>query len=198
MDDHDHRNDLKQEKELVEAAKTDMAAFGQLYENYFDKLYGYVFYMTQSHFKTEDVVSETFEKALLNIQRYEYRGYTFGAWLIRIARNIVIDKAKQPSSTKSTSLDVLEEIIEADTNTEIQAVKYIQREQLKVLLRSLKDEQRECVVLRYIEGYSVKETCEITSRTEDSVKSLCKRALQTLKELAQSDTSFVTNSYIAN
>lgn len=189
--------DIKDEMKLIDAAKTSAEAFGRLYEMYFDKLYGYVFYMTGNHFKTEDVVSDTFEKALLNIHKYEHRGYTFGAWLFRIARNLVIDQSKKIQNNTS-SLDGLQEIIEADNNTEDRAVLDIQKEQLKTLLKTLKEEQLECVVLRYIEGYSVRETCEITSRTEDSVKSLCKRALQNLKELVQSDTKINANSYMTN
>ena len=55
-------------------------------------------------------------------------------------------------------------------------------EKLKLMINNLKAEQREVVVLRYIDGYSISETAIITGRTEDSIKSACKRALIKLKE----------------
>ena len=50
-------------------------------------------------------------------------------------------------------------------------------------LGNLSEDQQEIVLLRYIQGFSIKETMRITGKTNDSIKSLSKRALAQLKKL---------------
>lgn len=170
----------EQERELIELAKVDAQAFGQLYEYYFGKLYGYVVYLVGNNTDAEDIVSETFEKAMRNIRNFEWRGYTFGAWLYKIARNLVYDKAK---IKRTISLEDIENILESpNLSVEDQVEIKLETENLLRLIAQLSDDQREILALRYIQGYSIKETCAITGKTVDSVKSLVKRALAILRE----------------
>lgn len=174
------RYTAEQEKELIELAKVDAHAFGELYEYYFDRLYGYVVYLVGNNTDAEDIVSETFEKAMRNIKKFEWQGYTFGAWLYKIARNLVYDKAK---ARKAVSLEDLKNIIESpNPSVEEQVEVNVATENLLKLVSQLGDDQREIVLLRYVQGYSIQETCIITGKTIDSVKSLAKRALATLRE----------------
>lgn len=172
---------IEEEKKLVKLAKKDLRAFSELYNLYVKKIYSFVVYMTGNHTEAEDIVSETFEKAMLNIDKFEYRGYSFGAWLFKIAKNLVYDKSK---GKKNLSLEDIQEIIRDDTyKPEDIAEKRETSDQIHKLLFKLKDEQREVMILRYIEEYSIREVCQITGRSEDSVKSLAKRALSNLKQL---------------
>lgn len=172
--------DLNDEKKLVEAAKKDLNKFGEVYDLYVKKIYSYVAYLVGNSQAAEDIVSETFEKAMLNIDKFEYRGYSFGAWLYTIARNLVYDKSK---SKKTLSLDEIETFIGSkEDDPEDLYEKKNNSDYLKSILLTLNDEQREIVYLRYIQDYSIKEVCKMTGRSEDSVKSLCKRALSKLKE----------------
>ena len=174
----------QEEIALVQLAKKDLGAFAKIYDAYFPKLYGYVVYLVGNHTEAEDIVSESFEKAMLNLNRYEYRGFTFGAWLFKIARNLVFDKAKARETVSLENTLNADSIAASNSGSqtlEVQVVDQIDSEQIRKLINKLKVEQREAVVLRYIDGYSIKETAIITGRTEDSVKSACKRALIKLK-----------------
>jgi RNA polymerase sigma-70 factor (ECF subfamily) len=132
--------------------------------------------------EAEDIVSEAFEKAMLNIDKYEYKGYSFGAWLYRIARNIVYDRSKL---NKTTSLDAIEPFIKSNVKgPEDVAQDEEEIEQLHKMLANVKAEQREVLMLRYVEGYSIKEVTDILDKTEDSIKSLAKRGLKALKQSA--------------
>lgn len=177
---------LEEEKQLIEKAKSDPESFGKLYDMYFSKLYGYVAYMIGNGADAEDIVSETFEKALKHINRFEWRGYTFAAWLFRIARNLVYDRAKKKSTVSFE--DVSDFLGVSLDNVEKQVEQRIELEKLQKDLLDLKADLREVIVLRYIEQYSIKETCEITGRSVDSVKSICKRALAALREKKEMKT----------
>jgi len=83
------------ERRLVEAAQQDRACFGAVYEKYFELVYAYVARRVRDRAATEDLTSEVFRKALANLPRFKWTGALFGAWLLRIASNLIADRAKQ-------------------------------------------------------------------------------------------------------
>src|SRR5690349_22714556 len=101
------KRDETEERRLVEAAQQDRACFGDVYERYFELVYGYVARRVRDRAMTEDLTSEVFRKALANIDRFKWTGAPFGAWLLRIASNVVADRAqkaaREPDSRRSVS-----------------------------------------------------------------------------------------------
>ncbi len=91
-----------QEQVIVQEAKKDLSAFKILYKEYFPRIYAYVLHMVGNVEITQDIVSQTFENAIKNIDKYEYKGYSFGAWLYAIARNCTMRKGK---TAKEVSLN---------------------------------------------------------------------------------------------
>ena len=80
---------------LVELArKGDSDAFGMLYDHYQGSVYRFLFYRTRSGTLAEDLTSETFFRALRNMQNFRWQGKDFGAWLMTIARNLATDHFK--------------------------------------------------------------------------------------------------------
>src|SRR3954467_3863330 len=80
---------------LVELArKGDSDAFGMLYDHYQASVYRFLFYRTRSGTLAEDLTSETFFRALRNMQSFRWQGKDFGAWLMTIARNLATDHFK--------------------------------------------------------------------------------------------------------
>jgi RNA polymerase sigma-70 factor (ECF subfamily) len=176
---------MQDEKELIKQAKAgcetgDFRAFGQLYEKYFDKIYSYVVSMTKNHEAAEDVVSITFEKAIENISSYEDRGYSFGAWLYRIARNETMDYFKKEN--KVTRFEESEVLISRGNVSYNKGEELVLQEKLWKQIEKLDDYNKEVIVLRYIEGYSIKETAKILEKTEDAIKSAAKRAMKDLRK----------------
>ena len=74
---------------LVEAAKKNPAHFAPLYDKYFEQIFIYIIKKTQNEELTGDLTSQVFLKAILNISKYEDRGYPFSSWLYKIASNEV-------------------------------------------------------------------------------------------------------------
>ena len=88
-------DEAEEERRLVEAAQQDRACFGEVYERYFDLVYGYLARRVRDRAVTEDLTSEVFRKALANIDRFKWTGAPFGAWLLRIASNVIADRFKR-------------------------------------------------------------------------------------------------------
>src|ERR1700716_4648500 len=78
----------------VRASKGHPSAFGTLYDRHISAVYRYVYYRVRDDAEAEDLTSEVFMKALRAIPRHEPR-QAFLAWLYRIARNAVIDRARR-------------------------------------------------------------------------------------------------------
>src|SRR3954466_15231779 len=87
--------DEADERLLIEAAQYDRVRFAEIYERYFALVYGYVARRTGDRARTEDLTSEVFHKALANLPRFKWTGAPFGAWLLRIASNLIADRAKR-------------------------------------------------------------------------------------------------------
>ena len=90
------------ERSLIEAAQADPARFVDLYERHFHRVYAYVSRRAPSRAEAEDVTSEVFEHALINLRKFEWRGVPFLAWLFRIAANALTDRWRR-ASRDSTS-----------------------------------------------------------------------------------------------
>ena len=73
------------ERLLIEAAQRDPRHFGQLYEDNFDRVYGYIARRTRDRAEAEDLTAEVFRQALAKLRQFEWRGVPIKAWLFRIA-----------------------------------------------------------------------------------------------------------------
>jgi RNA polymerase sigma factor (sigma-70 family) len=87
--------DLQRERELVERARTDADAFGELYDEHYGRIFGYVLRRTASVDAAQDVTSDVFFKALSNLHRFRWRDVPFSAWLYRIAGNEIANRHRR-------------------------------------------------------------------------------------------------------
>src|SRR5438105_7819035 len=89
------------EDDLVERAKSNAEAFGELYDHYFGQIYRFVYSRLRDQDAAEDVTSEVFFKALRAIGRYRPSGHPFSAWLYQISVNAINDhyRSKRPTAS---------------------------------------------------------------------------------------------------
>ena len=100
-----HKDGDAEERRLVEAAQRDIACFVDLYDKYFELVYAYVARRARERAEVEDLTSEVFRKALANLPRFRWTGAPFAAWLLRIASNLIADRAKRLAKEGSVPLD---------------------------------------------------------------------------------------------
>jgi RNA polymerase sigma-70 factor (ECF subfamily) len=165
---------------LVAAAKGgDAAAFGELYERYRDPIYRYCLARTGSAADAEDLTADVFVKALRSLDRYEDRGAPFVAFLYRIARNAAIDRARVRK--EPLSMDQLPSEVGSGHDVERAAISGTERTTLLAALARLKANDRDVIVLRFLEGYSGVEVAQMLGKSEGAVRILQHRAMERLR-----------------
>jgi len=165
---------------VARAQRGDAEAFGLLYDRYLDLVYRYVYYRVGAKALTEDLVSETFLRALRRIGSFEWQGRDFAAWLITIARNIVADHYKSGRFRLEVSTADMLDADRATDGPENEVLEGITNITLLDAVKKLNGEQQECVVLRFLQGMSVLETAQAMGKTEGAIKALQYRAVRTL------------------
>ena len=169
----------------IRASKGESAAFGLLYDRHVAAIYRYVYYRVRDDAEAEDLTSDVFMRALKAIPRYEPR-QAFLAWLYRIARNAVIDRARKGNRQVSFE-DALEhpgvdKIVEPDA----EILAHSDSATLRDALQQLTPLQREVVVLRFLEGYSTLEIAGMVGKREGTVRGIQFRAIGALRQLIPS------------
>ena len=169
----------------IRASRGESAAFGLLYDRHVAAIYRYVYYRVRDDAEAEDLTSDVFMRALKAMPRYEPR-QAFLAWLYRIARNAVIDRARKGNRQVSFE-DALEhpgvdKIVEPDA----EILAHSDSAVLRQALGKLTPLQQEVVVLRFLEGYSTEEIAVIVGKREGTVRGIQFRAIGALRQLIPS------------
>ena len=169
----------------VRASKGEVAAFGLLYDRHVDAIYRYVYYRVRDDAEAEDLTSDVFMRALKAMPRYEPR-QAFLAWLYRIARNAIIDRARR-GNRQVPFEDALEhpmpdQIVEPD----VELLARADSDTLREALKKLTPLQQEVLVLRFLEGYSTHEIAKLVGKREGTVRGIQFRAIGALRQLIPS------------
>jgi RNA polymerase sigma-70 factor, ECF subfamily len=170
---------------LVELARNgDAEAFGQLYDHYHSSVYTFLYWRTRSTTLAEDLTSETFLRALRNMAGFRWQGKDFGAWLMTIARNLCTDHFKAGRTRLELTTDDMGAHDDAtEEGPEDTVVAGLTNQMLLDGLRRLSDEQRDCLVMRFLQGLSIAETAAVLGRSEGAVKQLQLRGVRNLAKL---------------
>jgi RNA polymerase sigma-70 factor, ECF subfamily len=168
----------------------DTAAFQELYDHYFPKLFAYVGYRIGRKQDIEDLVADTFLRTIEGIDHFNWRGKgSFAAWLFTIARNLISNYYKQRRSEDDAL--PLEDIpqLEASTLLPLDAVLQKQRlAQMRRLINSLSPRQQEIVTLKFFGELQNREIAVLLELDERTVASHLCRGLRELhhKYMAES------------
>jgi RNA polymerase sigma-70 factor (ECF subfamily) len=167
---------MKDEAHLVQQAKQDPTAFGQLYDRYVDRIYAYAQRETGDTATAQDVVSATFEKALQNLPQYEWRGTSFGAWLYKIARNEI----RMQYRRQKWFAPLLDRFF-SDVNVEHAVQQQEQEDSVLHALKRLSARDQEVLRLHFFEELSHAEISEVLNCSTRNVAVRLHRALKRLR-----------------
>jgi RNA polymerase sigma-70 factor (ECF subfamily) len=155
-------------------------AFDELYARYSPRVFGYLYQRLNGNLEeAEDLTAEVFARVYEKIDGYQAQGAPLSSWLFRIAHNRLIDAVRRRPRQVQVGLDVAPEV---PAGPVFQGVdQSVALDQIKVGLARLTPEQRQVIVLRFLEGKSVAETAALVQRNEDAVKKLQSRGLAALR-----------------
>lgn len=184
-----HRSSLQKadDTELIAgAAKGDREAFGALYERYVFKVFRHVYYLTSDLHTAEDLTAQTFLKALEAIHRYEMRGVPFLAWLLRIAYNLTVNHKKvrdNGTAPLPETVEVQGTLYSPEASCDAKA----DGERIWEGVRTLRGDQRQVIVMRFIDGLSYSDTAKVLGKSIGTVRVIQYRALCALRRLLEND-----------
>ncbi len=169
------------EKNIIERAiKGEASAFGLLYDKYQEQIYRFIYLKVGHREEAEDLTHQVFLKTWGSIDRYNFQGFPFSAWLYQIARNQVVDYYR--TKKVNITLESIAELkIESHYSNEIDVNSDI--EKVKQAIHKLNPKQQDVIILRFIEDFSLSEVASILDKTETAVKLLQYRAIKNLKRI---------------
>ncbi len=180
-------SDHLQEWELVQRAQAlDEVALASLYSTYYPKIYNYAFLQLGDIHAAEDLASDVMLKVLESIKKYQFKGTPFSAWVFRIARNRLIDLHRRRK--RHGEVNLTEPLAAMQIGPQTLAERALDRGQLQLALRYLTDEQRQVIVLKFIEGFDNASVARVLGRSEGAIKSLQHRALNSLRRVMSGET----------
>lgn len=165
----------------VLAEKIQMHHFHELYQDYSDDVYRYIYFMIGDYCIAEDLVQETFIRAFRSLSAFR-REANIRTWLLSIARNSTIDYLRKKRISSWLPLLEQRDIASDQPLPEEILLKDEKIQELYLALTLLKRDQREVIILRKLQELSTIETAEILGWSEAKVKSTLLRGLQALKE----------------
>src|ERR1700682_2423992 len=174
-------------KSLAARAKAgDRVALNALLESHLETVYRFVSVkLGAAHPALDDIVQETLIGASRSIRgsRGETNAQVAG-WLLSIARHKVADHLRAQYSRPHESLDarVGDTLPDRAQSVDEQVADLDRAARLREALRGLTPEQEETLILRFILGFGINETAEITRRPPGAVKSMQHRALASLQQ----------------
>jgi len=175
--------DLSDEKQLVMDAKSNNESFGKLYDFYFPKVYSFVAAKINDRDDAEDLVSDIFMKVLENIQKFEWRGVPFGAWVFRIARNVLNDYYQRHNKTRTSDIELAYGVSEPEekASPHIKAAKEELSAVVKEVMKTLPERELLVIQLKFFSELSNREIVQMTGLSESNVAIILYRTLRKIK-----------------
>ena len=183
----------EQEAKLIEQCRTDPAAFGEVFDQWYKPVFGYIMRRTADYDLSRDIAAETFLKAFLKIGGFRWRGISLSAWLYRIATN-ELNMYYRSSKYQPQSLQQLlenpqmEKLLHQSADEEREILEnelkaHNDYNLIRVKLLKLDIKYQEVIALRYFEQKTNSEISQILDKNEGTVKSLLSRGLEKLRNM---------------
>lgn len=167
------------------------AAFDTLLRRHQSKLFSYILRIVKNRDIADDIFQETFVKIIMTLKQGRYaESGKFGAWLTRIAHNLIIDHFRQKKSENSISTDdedvnLLNRRDLCDENIEDLMVNDQIRTDVRRIIEALPDAQREVLMMRYYSDMSFKEIADATGVSINTALGRMRYAIMNMRRIAE-------------
>jgi len=176
---------LEEERCLVNKAKESLKAFDKLYQYYLPKIFGYIMNRTGNKEITEDIVSQTFTTAMINLRKYKDKGVGFGPWLYTLSHNCFVDYfRKNKEKTQLLDGNIISNLPDKSKSDfeNIENKIFIRKAMLKI-----PEQYQQILSLKYFEEMDNQEIANILGCKKVTLAVKLHRSLEALKKIIEID-----------
>lgn len=192
MDISSQKTDAISDTELLRQIKAGHhPAYKTIVDRYLGKLWRLAVNVLRNETEAEDVVQDVLLTVWKNREDWNEDGSaTFSTWIYRVTLNRCIDQKRRRKVTVDS--DTIDENIASDATPDAdkQMISHQQSQNLLELLKILPENQRIAMIYCYYDDLTVKEISDKMQASEQSVRSLLKRARKALREKLESDPDY--------
>jgi RNA polymerase sigma-70 factor (ECF subfamily) len=156
-----------------------------IYDEYYQPIYRYVYRQVGDVETARDLTAEVFHRLLRAAQGGGSPDRNSKAWLYRTAHNIVVDHYRRQQHRRHLPLE--DELINAKDDPAGTAERHLSAAQVRAALQHLTPDQRQVIILKFLEGLSNQEVAAVLDKPVGAVKSLQHRGLAALQRQLVSD-----------
>lgn len=172
-------NPASEQTRLRKARAFDRKALAVIYDEYHPPIYRYIYRQVGNVDTARDLTSEVFRRFLQALQNGNGPDQKLSAWLYRAAHNIVVDHYRRQQHRRHLPLD--EQLVNTHDDPVSLAEHHISMERVQAALQQLTPDQRQVIILKFLEGLSNQETADVLNKPVGAIKSLQHRALAALQ-----------------
>ena len=165
---------------VYRAIQKDQEAFGELYDRHVVRVYRHLYYMVGNAAEAEDLTAQTFLRAWEAIPRYQVRGAPFVSWLLRIGHNLGVSHLRSKKESSQLHDGIVDEKMRIDPESSY--MQTADEELVREAILRLREEQRQVIILRFIEDLDYKEVAEIIGKSVAAIRVIQHRALNSLRK----------------
>lgn len=169
---------------LAQAKQLDPAALRVLHERFYEPVARYIQFKVGDMQTVEDLTGEVFVRVLQGLKRGQTWQDSPQGWIMGIARHVVADHYRQKE--RMSNVELSEGLAApSETSPAHQAALNERKRLLEQAIQQLGEEQRDVILLRFMEGIDIQGVAKALNKTPGAVKALQYRALRVLAELIQ-------------
>ena len=167
------------------------SAFDELLARNQQQLFDFILALTRDKDKADDLFQETFIRAIVKMKDGQYFNQgKFLYWLMRIARNLLIDDVRKQKKGQAVNIsdDELLTVIDCGHPYKSREDMLVAEElsgHMRQLMDLLPDEQREVVLMRYYQGLQFKDIAEITNVSINTSLGRMRYAISNMRRMAK-------------
>ncbi len=173
------------EEALLQAAQAGPEGITAVYDAYADRIYGFLLKRCGHRETAEDLSSKVFLKFIEHVPRMNWQGVSLGAWLFRVASNLLIDQWRAQSIRHDTPIDDDDSPLELSSHAPLPdafAELQLERDKVLLILKKLSPRDQEVLDLRFFAEQEAIEIAEHLGISANHASVLVYRALQRLRD----------------
>ncbi len=172
----------------IDAASRRLDKFAEKYQQFFPRVFAYIYGRTRNVHQSEDLVSEVFERAFLKMDSLR-NDEAFSTWLFTIARNLVTSQARRRGRESVVDPDILKAVVATNLSVENEVLVREEVQAVADCLKTFPQREQDIISLKFDAELSNGQIAQVMGLSEANVRVIIFRTLRKLRELIKAGAS---------